>query len=103
MTREERFWAKVDRSGDCWRWTGALARGGYGFAVVGSRDDPQRYRNAHRFAYELSVGPIPEGLELDHLCRNRRCVNPAHLEPVTHSENMRRGVERRRLLRELAA
>jgi hypothetical protein len=46
---------------------------------------------AHRFAYELLVGPIPEGLVIDHLCRNRRCVNPAHLEPVTAEENWRRG------------
>lgn len=46
---------------------------------------------AHRFSYEILVGPIPEGMELDHLCKNRRCVNPAHLEPVTHHENLIRG------------
>jgi hypothetical protein len=53
-------------------------------------------RSAHRFYYEQHVGPIPEGLQLDHLCRNTRCVNPAHLEPVTGAENMRRRVAARR-------
>jgi hypothetical protein len=53
--------------------------------------DGQRVRGAHVFAYVLLVGPIPEGLHLDHLCRVRRCVNPAHLEPVTPGENVRRG------------
>lgn len=99
-TTEERFWAKVDRSDPdaCWRWTAAINRGGYG--VFGSGANTA---TAHRVAYKFKIGPIPEGLDLDHLCHtrdvscdegdlclHRRCVNPAHLEPVTRSENTRR-------------
>jgi len=84
---EERFWEKVDRSGDCWLWTAYVGARGYAYIVTGGRVAP-----AHRLAYEWLVGPIPEGLEIDHLCRVRHCVNPAHLEPVTHRENDLRGV-----------
>ena len=84
----ERFWPKVDRKGDdeCWPWLAGISPNGYGrFHVV----DPQP-QYAHRFAYELLVGPIPKGLTIDHLCKNKRCVNPAHMEPVTAAENTRR-------------
>lgn len=87
-TREERFWAKVNKTEACWEWTASLHPSGYGqFMYVGHRP-----RAAHRVAYEWLRGPIPEGLVLDHLCRNRTCVNPDHLEPVTHRENILRGV-----------
>lgn len=85
-TPEQRFWLKVDTSGDCWLWAGTLRPDGYGRFGV----DGQDYY-AHRWAYQLLIGPIPEGLTLDHLCRVRHCVNPEHLEPVTNAENVRRG------------
>jgi hypothetical protein len=81
----ERFWSKVDASGICWEWKAAKARG-YGRFGVGSK-----VVLAHRWAWLNLVGPIGEGLELDHLCRNRACVNPDHMQPVTHTENVRRG------------
>lgn len=75
------FWAHVDKTGECWLWNGRIHKGygsywGRGFA--------------HRLAYQLLKGQIPPGLELDHLCRTPLCVNPAHLEPVTRAENIRR-------------
>lgn len=78
------FWSHVIKTADCWSWQGRTHRG-YG-----------KYGRwlAHRLAYELMVGPIPKGLELDHRCVNPRCVNPDHLEPVTHAENTRRMVDR---------
>ncbi len=86
---EDRFWAKVDKTETCWLWTGSLNQQGYGQVAVRVAGR-QTSARAHRFAHELLVGPIPDGLELDHLCRVRNCVNPAHLEPVTHAENLRR-------------
>lgn len=83
----QRFWAKVqpDLSG-CWLWTASLVPAGYAqWAANGKKV------HGHRAAYRALVGPVPEGLELDHLCRVRRCVNPAHLEPVTRRENLLRG------------
>lgn len=91
----ERFWAKVERTADCWEWQGSRDRGGYGsFNALGVRGSPTVL--AHRWAYEALVGPIPEGLVIDHLCENPPCCNPAHMEPVTVAENTRRGFERRR-------
>lgn len=69
----------------CWTWTGNTKPDGYGLINLAGRQ-----RSVHRVSYEATVGAVPDGLELDHLCRNTRCVNPAHLEPVTHDENMRR-------------
>jgi hypothetical protein len=86
--------AKIDFAGPvmpgmssaCWEWNGSRHGKGYGHVSVAGR-----IRKAHRVVYELLVGPIPDGLQLDHLCRNRCCVNPDHLEPVTARTNIRRG------------
>jgi len=76
---------------DCWDWIGSTYHDGYGIVCIGSIWDGNRTtRRAHRVIYELLKGPIPEGLVLDHLCRNRKCVRPYHLEPVTQEENLRR-------------
>ena len=84
---EERFWDKVDASGDCWLWTGRTGNGGYGYCDWPGSPSP---RVVHRIAWEILCGPIPEDHQLDHLCRVTRCLNPDHLEPVTAAENMRR-------------
>lgn len=81
----DRFWAKVLKTDTCWRWRGALVRGYGKFWLDGKQ------RSAHRVAYELAVGPVPSGLTLDHLCRERSCVNPTHLEPVPMRTNVLRG------------
>lgn len=96
---ELRFWAKVNKSGPvpdyrpdlgpCWVWVASVDRKGYGNFHVISR--PKKSAKAHRVSYELLVGPVMVGLEIDHLCRVRHCVNPAHLEAVTPYENMVRG------------
>ncbi len=96
----DRFWPKVDREADGghWIWTGAHDHHGYGRIQRGGRAGG--ILKAHRVAYELVVGPIPEGLEIDHLCRVSSCVNPAHLESVTHLTNMRRGIAARATCRQ---
>jgi len=81
---------EVDEGSGCWLWKGCPTGDGYGQIRVGGRSDGKTFL-AHRLAYETFRGPIPEGLTLDHLCRVRRCVNPAHLEPVTMRENILRG------------
>lgn len=86
----ERLSAKIKVADDgCWLWSGAPRELGYGQVRIGGRRG--RTVAAHRLIYELAVGEIPVGLELDHLCRTRHCVNPRHLEAVTHRENVRRG------------
>lgn len=90
-------------SNECWPWPGHIDKNGYGTATLDGRD-----QRAHRVSYETFVGPIPDGLQLDHTCHtedlscpggitcpHRRCVNPSHLEPVTHNENIRRGRPKR--------
>jgi hypothetical protein len=104
-----RFWSKVDKGtpDECWHWQGAPTTYGYGELGIGGRAG--RNVLAHRFAYELCVGPISPGLEIDHVCHNidptcegdlrcmhRRCVNPAHLEAVTNDENKARARRQRR-------
>jgi hypothetical protein len=76
----------VIEANGCWRWTGALTTSGYGHFSIG-----HVYYQAHLLVYILHVGPLPEALEPDHLCRNRWCVNPADIEFVTHAVNMQRG------------
>lgn len=89
-TPAERFFEKVDASSDCWIWTGALLRNGYGY--FGSDG---RTHLTHRWSWEHLVGPIPDGLVIDHLCRVHACVNPDHLDPVTQAVNRIRGVTAR--------
>ena len=88
-----RFMDKVAKTDTCWLWTGAVSAGGYGRIGEASSS---RTLQAHRVAYELFVGRIPEGLHIDHLCSERRCVRPDHLEAVTQAENNLRSWQRRR-------
>jgi hypothetical protein len=89
LTWEERFWRRVEKTDSCWLW-----RGGQGvsrsqrYGVYKTPDGKRR--GAHVIAYELTIGPVPPGKHLDHLCKTTLCVNPAHLEPVTPAENNRR-------------
>jgi HNH endonuclease len=92
-----RFWSKVDLHGPimpgmgsrCWQWMRAVDKDGYGWFWYSMEEGA---RHAHRVAYELLIGPIPDGLTIDHLCRNVRCVNPIHMEPVTNAVNIQRGI-----------
>ena len=80
-----RFWSKIQQSSGCWNWVAYKCKKGYGnFRLNG------KIRKAHRVSYELLKGIIPENLQIDHLCKNKACVNPDHLEPVTCIENLNR-------------
>jgi hypothetical protein len=85
LARFEDKIVRVPESG-CWMWAAALDRYGYGHVKLSGR-----LRASHRVSYEHHIGEIPAGMQIDHLCRVRCCVNPAHLEAVTHQENVRRG------------
>ena len=86
----ERFWEKVNKTDTCWLWT--AADNGHGYPIFHLREgDVWKQRYAHRLSYQWAVGPIPDGLTIDHLCRVTRCVRPDHLEAVTQGENDRRG------------
>jgi hypothetical protein len=89
MSRYDDLIALVDSHDghDCLIWPFAKSGSGYGHVWLDGR-----HQSVHRVAYELTIGPIPEGLQIDHLCRNRTCFNPRHLEPVAQSVNIRRGV-----------
>jgi hypothetical protein len=82
-TFEERFWPKVDKSADCWIWTGALNDQGYGTTSI---DGVHRY--SHRASFEMANGPIPEGMFIDHICHTPACVRPEHLRAATSKQNM---------------
>lgn len=90
----ELMWQKVLVTSSCWLWIGACDGRGYGHAAL-KADGRRRDMNAHRLVYQLLVGPVAPGMQLDHLCQVRNCVNPDHLEPVTPSANVRRGSRRR--------
>ena len=86
-----RFWSKVDKTNECWEWTASTTGNGYGqFWING------KLTGAHRVSYEMEYGPIPDGLQIDHLCENKLCVRPSHLEAVTQQENLRRAVVNKR-------
>ncbi len=90
-TAKERFFKFIQKTNSCWIWIGARCGGNGGKAEYGAFAHSKKQGYAHRFSYELTNGPIPKGLHIDHLCKNKLCVNPDHLEAVTHRENLMRG------------
>lgn len=94
-TLEQRLWEKVDRTGDCWVWT-AKTRSSFGYGMIRVGGTPGRLVSAHRVAWELTNGPIPDGLWVLHGCDNPPCCNPAHLHLGTRADNMREMSERGR-------
>lgn len=91
-----RFLEKFTVGDGCWEWTAFRDKAGYARIQEGGRKGSVLY--AHRLSYELFIGPIPEGMVIDHLCRNRGCVNPTHMEIVTNGENVRRGMSPTQIL-----
>lgn len=89
-----RFWSKVNKLQECWLWTAKITRDGYGCFAITNNGKTQ-YRGAHRVAYEMSFGSIPDGMDIDHICFNRRCVRPEHLRLASRSQNLqnRRGAQ----------
>lgn len=84
-TAEDRFWAKVNKTATCWNWTGSSVQNGYGKFYLGG---VRREVLSHRLSIEWANGPIPEGMDVDHKCHNRACVNPDHLRLTTRKQNM---------------
>lgn len=82
FTAEERFWSKVTKTDGCWEWTAHKIETGYGRIRVNGK-----IKGAHRYSWELTRGPIPDGMEIDHMCHNRSCVNPEHLRACGHAAN----------------
>lgn len=83
---EQRFMSKIKKTDTCWYWTAAKTKAGYGMYSI-----KHKLIYAHRYSYQMFVGELVANMELDHLCKNRDCVNPEHLEQVTHKENVKRG------------
>lgn len=93
---DRRVWDFIEKTDSCWLWTGHTTQDGYGRIRHGAASPtPEATHIVHRLVYEQLVGPIPEGMVLDHICRVRNCVNPKHLEPVTNAENLRRTTAQR--------
>lgn len=96
---EDAFMTKVKKDGGCWLWLGSVHKAiGYGTVSIGRHpiSGKKTSEYAHRISHELFKGPIPVGLQIDHICRVRRCVNPSHLEAVSQAENIRRGFAARK-------
>lgn len=87
MTPEERFWKKVNMSANCWDWVGTINKDGYGYGIPTALFKKFNTDRAHRVAWMLYGFHIPHGMFIDHICRNRKCVKPAHLRVVTPREN----------------
>jgi len=87
MSLNSRFWSKVEKTESCWNWTAYIHKSGYGRFYLNGKIE-----HSHRLSYEEKYGKIPQGLQIDHLCRNRKCCNPDHLEAVTHLVNVQRGL-----------